>query len=39
MKFNEIGHREFREAVKYNPSEVKTTIDILEKQMGNDVNR
>jgi hypothetical protein len=39
MKFNEIGHREFKECLKYNPSEVRTAIDILEKQMGNDVNR
>ena len=39
MKFNEIGQREFAEALKYNPSQVKAAIDILEKQMGNDVNR
>lgn len=39
MKFNEIGQREFTEAMKYNPSQVKAAIDILEKQMGNDANR
>jgi hypothetical protein len=39
MKFNEIGYREFKEAMQYNPSQVKAAIDILEKQMGNDVNR
>ena len=39
MKFNEIGNREFKECLKYNPSEVKAAIDILEKQIGNNVNR
>ncbi len=39
MKFNEIGQREFDEAMKYNPSQIKTSIEILEKQVGNDVNR
>jgi hypothetical protein len=39
MKFNEIGHREFNEAMKYDPSQIKTAIEILEKQMGNDANR
>lgn len=38
MKFNEIGDREYREALKHYPSEVRTAIDILEKQMGNDAN-
>ena len=37
MKFNEIGKREFTEALKHNPSQVQSSIDILEKQMGNDV--
>lgn len=36
MKFNEIGEREFNEALKYNPSEVKITIDKIQKQMEND---
>jgi hypothetical protein len=39
MKFNEIGRREFTEALQYNPSQIKTAIDILKKQMGNDVNK
>jgi len=38
MKFNEIGEREYREALKYNPTEVQSSIDKLEKQMGKDVN-
>lgn len=38
MKFNEIGDREFKEALKYDPSQVRTAIDILEKQMGDDAN-
>jgi len=39
MKLNEIGEREYREALKYNPSLIQSSIDILEKQMGNDANR
>jgi hypothetical protein len=39
MKFNEIGQREFKEAMKYDPSQIKAAINILEKQMGNDANR
>lgn len=38
MKFNEIGQREFREAVKHNKLEVKLAIDILEKQISDNVN-
>jgi len=38
MKFNEIGEREYREALQFNPSLVQSSIDILEKQMGNDVD-
>jgi hypothetical protein len=38
MKFNEIGNREFLEALKYDTYEVKRAIDILEKQISNDVN-
>tara|TARA_R100001591_G_scaffold72420_1_gene80624 strand:- start:167 stop:577 length:411 start_codon:yes stop_codon:yes gene_type:complete len=38
MKFNEIGEREYKEALKHDPSQVQAAIDILEKQMGNDVN-
>ena len=38
MKFNEIGEREYKEALKHDPLLVKTSIDILEKQMGNDAN-
>ena len=38
MKFNEIGEREFKEALKYNPSLIQSSVDTLEKQMGKDVN-
>lgn len=38
LKINEIGEREFSEALKYNPSEVKIAIDKIQKQMGNDIN-
>jgi hypothetical protein len=38
MKFNEIGEREYKEALKHNPLLVQNSIDTLEKQMGNDVN-
>ena len=38
MKFNEIGEREYREALKHNSSLIKSSIDTLEKQMGKDVN-
>jgi len=38
MKLNEIGEREFKEALQYNPSQVKIAIDKIQKQMGNDTN-
>lgn len=38
LKFNEIGEREFNEALKYNFEEVKKSIEILEKQIGKDEN-
>jgi hypothetical protein len=38
MKFNEIGEREFKEALKYNPELIQSSVDTLEKQMGKDVN-
>ena len=38
MKFNEIGEREYKEALKHNPSLVQSSIDILEKQMGNNAD-
>lgn len=38
MKFNEIGEREYKEALKHNPLQVQSSIDKLEKQMGSDVN-
>lgn len=38
MKYNEIGEREFKEALKYNQSLIQASIDTLEKQIGNDVN-
>lgn len=39
MKLNEIGQREFDEALKYNQSQIKASIKLLEKQIGDDVNR
>jgi hypothetical protein len=38
LKLNEIGEREFYEALKYNFSEVKKSIEALEKQIGKDDN-
>ena len=38
MKFNEIGEREYKEALKINPSLVQSSINKIQKQMGNDVN-
>ena len=38
MKFNEIGEREYKEALKHDPLKVQSSIDKLEKQMGSDVN-
>lgn len=37
MKINQIGDREFREALQFNPKAVRETIEKLEKQMGKDV--
>lgn len=36
MKINEIGEREFKEALKFNPSQIKAAIDKIQKQMGHD---
>ena len=38
MKFNEIGQREFKEALEYNKLGVKLAIDILEKQLSDNAN-
>jgi len=38
MKFNEIGQREFKEALEHNKEEVKFAIDILEKQISDNAN-
>ena len=38
LKINEIGERDFKEAMKHMPSELKNAINVLEKQMSNDVN-
>ena len=38
LKLNEIGERDFKEAMKHMPTEIKKAISSLEKQMGNDVN-
>lgn len=39
MKINEIGKREFDEALKFNANEIKTAINILEKQILTNGNR
>ena len=38
LKINEIGERDFKEAMKHHPSEIKNAITVLEKQMSNDVD-
>ena len=38
LKINEIGERDFKEAMKHYPTELKNAINILEKQMSDDVN-
>lgn len=38
LKLNEIGMREFEEAVKFRPKEMKKSINKLEKQIGHDIN-
>jgi hypothetical protein len=38
LKINEIGEREFYEALKYNFAEIKKSIESLEKQIGKDDN-
>lgn len=38
LKINEIGNRDFKEAMKHNPTEIKNAISILEKQMSDDIN-
>jgi hypothetical protein len=38
LKINEIGEREFYEALKYNFDEIKKSIESLEKQIGKDDN-
>lgn len=39
MKINEIGEREFADALRFNYDEVKKSIEILEKQLVNDRSR
>lgn len=39
MKLNQIGEREFNEAVVFNIEEVKTAINIIETQLINDANK
>jgi len=36
LKINQIGMREFNEALEFNPSLIKSSIDTLQKQMGYD---
>lgn len=38
LKINQIGNREFNEALKFYPDLVKKSIKSLEKQMNNNVN-
>jgi hypothetical protein len=38
LKLNEIGEREFNEVLKFNYTEIKKSIEILEKQIGKDDN-
>ena len=38
LKLNEIGEREFSEVLKFNYTEIKKSIEILEKQIGKDDN-
>lgn len=38
LKLNQIGEREFNEAMKFNLDAVKKSIESLEKQMGDNVN-
>jgi hypothetical protein len=38
LKINEIGDRDFKEAMKHHPTQVKNAINVLEKQMSDDVN-
>ena len=38
LKINEIGMREYKELSKHHPSELHKAINILEKQMADDVN-
>jgi hypothetical protein len=38
IRLNEIGEREYKEALKYNPDAVKVAVNTLQKQLGNDVN-
>jgi hypothetical protein len=38
LKINQIGMREFTEALEFNPEVVKKSIDILQKQMGYDTD-
>ena len=37
-KINEIGERDYKEAMKHSPTEVKNAINVLEKQMSDDIN-
>jgi hypothetical protein len=36
LKINQIGMREYHEALQHNPAAVKTAIDTLQKQLGNE---
>mgnify|MGYP003129167583 FL=1 len=38
LKINEKGERDFKEAMKHMPTEIKNAINVLEKQMADDVN-
>ena len=38
LKINEIGERDYLEAMKHQPIQVKNAINILEKQMSDDID-
>lgn len=38
LRINQIGNREFNEALEFFPNDIKSSINSLEKQMGNNVN-
>jgi hypothetical protein len=39
LKYNEIGEREFKEALQFNKKEVQIALEYIEKQIADDVDR